>query len=296
MKKDFNSELKNDYYKLVATAMISSGKPLDLAKKQQTLLETLDRMVPYGHCYFVYNILKKSIERRGGIRQVFGFDEAVYSMDNYLDSLHPALKSVQGVYSTGFITALSRLPELNMLDIETTNFRYIQTIKHQNGSNLFVRRTLIPFNYTADNRLLAWVNLFTSINDYQLPFKFVGCSFDTEYGDQTFYKTHVQEVINKELTRQRKMEILKQIFDAGWHKQEHVVHQIIKILETYQTHPMKSGVREKEIADATGFKLFDVGNRRRQIVKIMQNRYEMNRLTTPQEVSDFFAEMGLLPI
>jgi len=278
-----------------------------LKDKQNALLKTLDKMVPYGHCYFVYEMQARAVTHRGGIQRFLGFDEDAYTMTNYLDSLHPALKAMQGIYSTGFVKALTQgnLP----LDIEKTYFQYSQSIRHQSGRYLFVRRTLIPFEYTSDNQLLAWLNLFTFINDYEVhPFKFQGCSFDTiapdGTKDQHIYKEHVLTHIALELNNELKGKTLRTLINPDRRKTEGVIEESIFILNDY-------AINSKASAENIARRLFGktseddekkkkaiktVNNRCSALVQTMHDTYGMDKLSSAKDIAEFFQSQGLLPL
>jgi hypothetical protein len=300
--KSQNQELQETYFNLTKYLAKTDRR---LKDKQSTLLETLDRMVPYGHCYLVYDMQAKAITHRRGIQGFLGFDENAYTMNDYLDSLHPALKAMQGMYSTGFVKALT---QGNLtLDIETTYFHYSQAIKHRNGHYLFVRRTLIPFDYTPDNRLLAWLNLFTLINDYEIhPFKFQGCSFDTITSDgkkdQSQYERYVHAYITKELSSQRKVEILRTLLNPNGRKTEDVIEGSIFILNEYATekYPSAKNIARRlfhlESPEDKKKAIKTVNNRCSALVQTMHDTYKMDKLSSAKDIAEFFQSQGLLPL
>lgn len=287
-----NQQLLNEYKKIVSDAAPSPN----LAEKQQNLLEALDQMVKLGHCYFVYDIPSQMITHRKGIYDFLGHKDDAFSMCDYLDALHPALKAMQGRYSTGFVKALGQ--GKIRLDVSSTYFQYSQSLQHRNGKYLFVRRTLIPFHYTEDNKMLTWLNLFTFINDYEIhPFRFQDCRIEATnpkitLRDKALYNKLVQPVIDEALTKEEKYKILEDTLRLS--NQTKSIDDCIKILNFIVTRKNASITTVARTHFKNNTKM--VANRNSHIVRTMHKKYQMSQLAEAKDVAEFFKGQGLLPL
>lgn len=277
-----------------------------LQRKQIRLLASLDNIVPYGHCYFVYDILQKKITWQHGIKAFFGYDQ--FEMSDYLDALHPVLKATQFRYSRGFVEALTQdsMPKATRLNIDSTYFRYSQSIRHKTGKYLFVRRTLIPFGYTSEGRMTAWLNLFSLINDHEIhPFKFEGCNFDSNTPDEQtgkrIYDQHIQPVISKVFEKVEKAAIIGGMLESKGMKPKFTPDCLI-ILDAYKSDKnrvIKKIAKNrfpdewKENKTATESK---VRNRNAAMTNIFHEGYGIKQLDSTPKIADFLEILGLLPL
>ncbi len=215
----YSKTIRDSHQKHVEDAKPPEGKfAIELREKQKALTGSLKKLIPYGFFYFAYDIKKNEIIKPdgiGGIQKWLGIDENSFTIDIYNDLFHPALKAMQGFYARGLVKALnSKYIDTNgveksiVLDIEKVHFNYTQAIKKgiDKDEYWFVKRTLIPYIYTNENRLLGWLNIFSIINDYENhPFIFQNSSLTNEE------VLHIKNCSLGNISRKEQVDILSQM-------------------------------------------------------------------------------------
>jgi hypothetical protein len=241
---EYSKIIRESHQKNVKGATAPSGRfKVELEEKQARLTEALDTLIPYGTFYFAYDIISDEITNIGGIDRWLGIDNDDFNLILYNNLFHPALKATQGFYAKGLVKALNTsYKDKNgnekriELDIEETYFHYNQAIRKGIDRNdfWFVKRILVPFAYTEDNRMLSWLNIFTIINDFEYhPFKFHDSSLSKEE------LKHVKDCSIGGITRNEQLQILKSMLKVGENEAkkpktvENRVKEWIEILDAY---------------------------------------------------------------
>jgi hypothetical protein len=252
VEDEYSKLLRESHQLNIKGAEVADGRfKIELESKQKRLTESLDRLVAYGLFYFAYDIKSDRIIKSGGIQEWLGISEPDFNLVVYNNLFHPALKATQGFYAKGLVRALNT-PYIDKngdkrsiaLDIEKTYFSYTQAIKKGIDKNgyMFVKRTLVPFIYTDENRLLGWLNIFNIINEYENhPFIFQKSSFDEDEEVLLHIKNASLENITKDQQIQVLTQMLSDILETTKDREnekskktiENYIHECVQLLNCY---------------------------------------------------------------
>jgi DNA-binding CsgD family transcriptional regulator len=129
-------------------------------KETNVLKETMDN----ERFFFVVNMLTFDIEERCGIQKWLGYSEKEFSFKQYWNQvIHPAKQFLFILARQLYATACQGKIPLNFMG---QRFASLVPLKHYKGHYLLAKKTASTFQYDTNSRLIAYVNEFTIIGNY----------------------------------------------------------------------------------------------------------------------------------
>ncbi len=137
-----------------------------VVKKEQQLkqLEALKATIPNESFYFVFNLLTCELEQVKGVSSLLGYSEKEFSVGHYLNCIHPG----QSIQLNLIAHSMYKTLCAGVFKLQFSTQRYISLVglRHYNGRYIVFKKTTSIFQYDDKNRLLAQLNEFTRIDDY----------------------------------------------------------------------------------------------------------------------------------
>ena len=135
------------------------------ADRQRKALELLDEEVSHERFYFVFNLLNCELEHVRGVERWLGYSGKEFTVSRYLGCIHPG----QSIQLNLIAASMYRILCSGVFKLQFSTQRYISFVglKHNNGGYTLFKKTTSVFQYDRENRLLAQLNVFDKIDDYE---------------------------------------------------------------------------------------------------------------------------------
>jgi hypothetical protein len=164
-QKDFNpvKELKE----LLAVLLPPENIYLPVVRKEQQLklLETLNETLSTESFYFVFNLLTCELEDVKNATIVLGYPDHEFTVNRYLHCTHPGQTIQFNMIAHCMYKILCR--GIFKLQFSTQKYISLIALKHYNGEYIVFKKTTSVFQYDTKDRLLAQLNEFNKIGDYE---------------------------------------------------------------------------------------------------------------------------------
>jgi len=135
-------------------------------EKQQGEINLLKETVGNERFFFVIDLLRFEVEEVQGIQKWLGYSEKEFSLKQYWNQLmHPGQKISLLLIARRMYESLCR--GAYPLQFMVQRFASLVTVKHYNGRYLLTKKTASVFQYDSKNRLIAYLNEFTIIGNYE---------------------------------------------------------------------------------------------------------------------------------
>ena len=147
--------------------LLPPGKPYHAVVArdlQQKALEALDEEITHERFYFVFNLLTCELEHVKGVERWLGYSGKDFTVGRYLGSIHPG----QSIQLNLIAASMYRILCSGIFKLQFSTQRYISFVglRHNNGGYTLFKKTTSVFQYDRENRLLAQLNVFDKIDDY----------------------------------------------------------------------------------------------------------------------------------
>jgi DNA-binding CsgD family transcriptional regulator len=131
---------------------------------QAKQLEDLDAIIPNESFYFVFNLQTAEFDQVKGIEQWLGYPGQEFSVNRYLNCIHPSQSVLHNLIARSMYSTLCR----GVFRLQFARQKYISQVglRHYNGEYLVFKKTTSVFQYDTQHRLLAQLNEFTKIDKY----------------------------------------------------------------------------------------------------------------------------------
>ena len=148
--------------------LLPPGQPYDPvvpAGHQQKALEALGEEIAHERFYFVFNLMTCELEHTRGVERWLGYSGKDFTVGRYLNCIHPG-QSIQLNLIAG---SMYRILCSGVFKLQFSTQRYISFVglRHNNGNYMLFKKTTSVFQYDRDNRLLAQLNVFDKMDDYE---------------------------------------------------------------------------------------------------------------------------------
>jgi|GEM_PF-6021145 len=246
------------------------------ADKQQTTLKRLRSELQSEQFFMVVDLLTLSIVTAGGWREM-GYDDNSLTFRQYMDMVPN-----RGTYQTMVLMAGQTFRMANQQLVRFASPAFIATVplRHASGRVLLVKRTITPWQYSADGYILAYLSEFTIIKDYEgepMSPRFRGLPPEIE---QTF------------------LQAISTAFATIGAAQNPFQPKEMEILRLYANHPAhEPALTIQAVSQLTGNTKETVKSYQKAIVAKARELYEDQvTLDTTRDVALFLKRSGLLLI
>jgi len=156
LKGDILSLFNEDHSKIqFVVSKSEQDKEINLLK------ETLEN----ERFFFVVNLLNFEIEKIHGVQKYLGYSEKDFTFKKYWNHLiHPGKQVLKLLARHMYETLCNGNYPLKFI---VQRFTSLVPLKHYNGNYLLTKKTSSVFQYDIKNRLIAYIDEFTIINDYK---------------------------------------------------------------------------------------------------------------------------------
>jgi hypothetical protein len=155
LKADVLSYFNEDHSKIqLAITLSQQEKEIDLLK------ETISN----ERFFFVVNMLNFEIEQVHGVQRYLGYPEKEFTYKKYWNNvIHPGKQALKLLARHMYEALCSGKFPLKFM---VQRFTSLVPLKHYNGHYLLTKKTSSTFQYDINNRLIAYIDEFTIIGDY----------------------------------------------------------------------------------------------------------------------------------
>jgi hypothetical protein len=135
------------------------------SKTQEEYLAALEEGIAHERFYFVFNLLTCELEHIRGVEKWLGFSNREFTVDQYLNCIHPGQSIQLNMIASSMYKTLCK----GVFRLQFSTQRYISLIglKHHNGRYILFKKTTSVFQYDRENRLLAQLNVFDKLDEYE---------------------------------------------------------------------------------------------------------------------------------
>jgi DNA-binding CsgD family transcriptional regulator len=140
-------------------------QPVVPADRQRKALELLDEEVSHERFYFVFNLQNCELEHVRGVERWLGYSGKEFTVSRYLGCIHPG----QSIQLNLIAASMYRILCSGVFKLQFSTQRYISFVglRHNKGEYTLFKKTTSVFQYDRENRLLAQLNVFDKIDDYE---------------------------------------------------------------------------------------------------------------------------------
>ena len=180
-------------------------------EQQQKQLNAMQETLSNESFYFVFNLLTCNIEHVTGVEKSLGYPEKDFTVHRYMNCVHPG----QSVQFNMIAQSMYKILCSSTFKLQFSSQRYISLIglRHYNGEYIVFKKTTSIFQYDDRNRLLAQLNEFTRIDNYDgdalRPRITETKGFQKDDFERLVFQMVLKEFMKKRYFSEKEFEVLK---------------------------------------------------------------------------------------
>lgn len=135
-------------------------------EKQQKVFAKLSACIPYEQFYFVLDMVKREIVNVKGIERWLCWSDKTFTFKQYFEILHPHFyASLMKLAQSSTQAAKEKKMKLGFME---NGVVMLLALKHAKNEKFYlVKRTLYPFEIDAKGNVIAYLNHYVLIGEYQ---------------------------------------------------------------------------------------------------------------------------------
>ncbi len=189
------------------------GKLVVDITQQQREIELLKETVGGERFFFLVDLTSFEITECHGVQQWLGYPDKEFSLKQYWSLIHPGKQKALMTVALQLYTTVctGQVPLAYMVQ----RYSSMVAIRHYNGNYLLFKKNASIFQYDEHNRLLAYMNEFTRIGEYNgepLAPNFFNSrgGEEKEHGDEVLRKT-MQQFLGMKIFSVQELEVARKI-------------------------------------------------------------------------------------
>jgi hypothetical protein len=215
--------------------------PIVEESSQLDEIQRLKGTVKYEQFYFVLNLVDRKIEFANGLREWLGYNDETFTIFDYIKIIHPRhFYSLNLSAKSAFESANSYKFRLKFMSQKVV----LQIpLLHNNGKYYTVKRTLYPFQIDQDGQVLAYLNHFVVLKEYNefdlLDLRIGNGEFLSSENENIDFKNN--QLLNLKASKimttkfnEKELDILKLIANKPYIKMKEIAEILDKNLITIQ--------------------------------------------------------------
>jgi hypothetical protein len=136
-----------------------------LQKEQEIILEQLTLRINREFFYTITDVKTGEITESQGVQKWLGYTDSHLTSIKYLNLLHPSQIVLQHIYASALFELFieNKIIAIPFKPLITATI----ALKSKSGKYFYCKRQSYPFELTTDNRVIAYLNEFTIIKEYE---------------------------------------------------------------------------------------------------------------------------------